>query len=122
MFISKLYQKASGYISHELDRIFERYKRKHHLTDVEAYRLLNTLGDKTSLDGLKQALKVPGRGQTAADLLAELESPAYQARLERLQQLQNQIDLTMQEIYNQEKVRNTSHYVDLANEAYYKKG
>lgn len=118
--ISKLYQKASGYISHELDRIFERYKRKHHLTDAEAYRLLNTLGDKTSLDGLKQALKVPGRGQTAADLLAELESPAYQARLERLQQLQNQIDLTMQEIYNQEKVRNTSHYVDLANEAYYK--
>ena len=65
---------------------------------------MNTLGDKTSLDGLKQALKVPGRGQTAADLLAELESPAYQARLERLQQLQNQIDLTMQEIYDQEKV------------------
>ncbi len=118
--ISKLYQKASRYISHELDRIFERYKRKHHLTDVEAYRLLNTLRDKASLDELKQALKAPGRGQTAADLLAELESPAYQARLERLQQLQNQIDLAMQEIYNQEKVRNTSHYVDLANEAYYK--
>lgn len=118
--VSKLYQKASGYISHELDRIFERYKRKHHLTDVEAYRLLDTLKDKTSLDELKQALKAPGRGQTAADLLAELESPAYQARLERLQQLQNQIDLAMQEIYNQEKVRNTSHYVDLANEAYYK--
>lgn len=118
--VSKLYQKASGYISHELDRIFERYKRKHHLTDAEAYRLLDTLKDKTSLDELKQALKAPGRGQTAADLLAELESPAYQARLERLQQLQNQIDLAMQEIYNQEKVRNTSHYVDLANEAYYK--
>lgn len=118
--ISKLYRKASGYISHELDRIFERYKRKHHLTDAEAYRLLNTLRDKTSLDELKQALKAPGRGQTAAELLAELESPAYQARLERLQQLQNQIDLVMQEIYNQEKVRSTSHYVDLANEAYYK--
>lgn len=118
--ISKLYQKASGYISHELDRIFERYKRKHHLTDAEAYGLLNTLRDKTSLDELKKALKASGRGQTAADLLAELESPAYQARLERLQQLQNQIDLVMREVYNQEKARNTSHYVDLANEAYYK--
>lgn len=41
--IAKLYQKASGYISHELDKIFERYKRKHHLTDAEAYRLLNDL-------------------------------------------------------------------------------
>lgn len=118
--IAKLYQKASGYINHELDKIFERYKRKHHLTDAEAYRLLNDLKDKTSLDELKQALRAPGRGQTAADILAELESPAFQARLERLQQLQNQIDITMQQIYKQEKVRSTSHYVDLANEAYYK--
>ena len=118
--IAKLYQKASGYISHELDKIFERYKRKHHLTDAEAYRLLNDLKDKTSLDELKQALRAPGRGQTAADILAELESPAFRARLERLQQLQNQIDMTMQQIYKQEKVRSTSHYVDLANESYYR--
>ena len=118
--IAKLYQKASGYISHELDKIFERYKRKHHLTDAEAYRLLNDLKDKTSLDELRQALRAPGRGQTTADILAELESPAFRARLERLQQLQNQIDLTMQQIYRQEKVRNTSHYEDLANEAYYR--
>ena len=118
--IAKLYQKASGYTSHEMDKIFERYKRKHHLTDAEAYRLLNTLKDKTSLDELKQALRAPGRGQAAADILAELESPAFRARLERLQQLQNQIDLTMQQIYKQEKVRSTSHYVDLANEAYYR--
>ena len=60
--IAELYQKASGYISHELDKIFERYKRKHHLTDAEAYRLLNDLKDKTSLDELKQALRAPGRG------------------------------------------------------------
>ena len=118
--IARMYQKASGYISHELDKIFERYKRKHHLTDAETYRLLNDLKDKTSLDELKQALRAPGRGQTAADILAELESPAFRARLERLQQLQNQIDMTMQQIYKQEKVRSTSHYVDLANEAYYK--
>ncbi len=118
--IAKLYQKASGYISYELDKIFERYKRKHHLTDAEAYRLLNDLNDKTSLDELKQALVAPGKGQTRAGILAELESPAFQARLERLQQLQNQIDLTMQQVYKQEKVRSASHYVDLANEAYYR--
>lgn len=118
--IAQLYQKSSGYISHELDKIFERYKRKHHLTDAEAYRLLNEIKDKTSLDELKQALRAPGRGQTAADILAELESPAFQARLERLQQLQNQIDLTMRQVYGQEKARSTSHYVDLANEAYYR--
>lgn len=116
--IAKLYQKSSGYLSAELDKIFERYKRKHHLTDAEAYRLLNSLHDKTSLDELKETLRA-GEG-IEKDILAELESPAYQARLERLQQLQNQLDLTMREVYKQEKARNTSHYVDLANEAYYR--
>lgn len=116
--IAKLYQKSSGYLSAELDKIFERYKRKHHLTDAEAYRLLNSLHDKTSIEELKEALQA-GDG-VENDILAELESPAYQARLERLQQLQNQLDLTMHEVYKQEKARNTSHYVDLANEAYYR--
>lgn len=116
--IAKLYQKSSGYLSAELDKIFERYKRKHHLTDAEAYRLLNSLHDKTSIDELKEALRA-GDG-VEKDILAELESPAYRARLERLEQLQNQLDTVMQSVYRQEKKINTSHYVDLANEAYYR--
>ena len=116
--IAKLYQKSSGYLSAELDKIFERYKRKHHLTDAEAYRLLNSLHDKTSIEELKEALRA-GDG-VEKDILAELESPAYRARLERLEQLQNQIDAIMREVYKQEKTRTTSHYVDLASEAYYR--
>lgn len=116
--IAKLYQKSSGYLSAELDKIFERYKRKHHLTDAEAYRLLNSLHDKTSLDELKEALRA-GEG-IEKDILVELESPAYSARLERLEHLQNQLDTVMQSVYRQEKKINTSHYVDLANEAYYR--
>ena len=116
--IAKLYQKSSGYLSAELDKIFDRYKRKHHLTDAEAYRLLNSIQDKTSIDELKEALRAGGDAERG--ILAELEGPAYQARMERLQQLQNQLDLTMNNIYQQEKVKNTSHYVDLANEAYYR--
>lgn len=116
--IAKLYQKSSGYLSAELDKIFERYKRKHYLTDAEAYRLLNSLHDKTSIEELKEALRA-GDG-VEKDILAELESPAYRARLERLEQLQHQLDQTMREVYKQEKARTTSHYVDLANEAYYR--
>lgn len=116
--IAKLYQKSAGYLSHEMDQIFERYRSKHGLSESEAYELLNRLHDKTSLDELKAALR-DGDG-VQLDILAELESPAYQARLERLQQLQNQLDRTMQTVYQQEKAKNTSHYVDLANEAYYR--
>lgn len=118
--ISALYLKASRYISAELDAIFERYRKKHHLSEAEAYRLLKQLHNKTSIDELKEALRADKTDQAKADILAELESPAYQARLERLQQTQNQLDLTMQNVYRQEKLKNTSHYVDLAKESYYK--
>ena len=117
--ISKVYLKASRYISLELDQIFERFRTKHRLSEKEALRLLNSLKDKTSLQELLEALRAGKSDKTKEKLLAELESAAYQARLERLQQLQNQMDLVMQNVYNQEKIKSTSHYVDLANEAYY---
>lgn len=116
--ISQVYLKASRYISLEMDQIFERFVRKHKLSENEARRLLGMLHDTTSIEDLKEALRA-GNG-VKAEILAELESPAYQARLERLQQLQNDLDRTMREVYRQEKARSTSHYVDLANEAYYR--
>lgn len=116
--IAKLYQKASGYISHQADAIFDKYQTKHRLTEAEAYRLINQLQDKASLDELLQKLR---NGEDhRKELLAKLEAPAYQARLERLKQLQNQIDQIMTEVYDQEKQKNRSHYVDLGNEAYYR--
>lgn len=118
--ISKLYLKASRYISLEMDQIFERFQKKHKLSEAEARRLLNTLQDKTSIDELKRALKAEKDDQTKAEILAELESPAYQARIEKLQQTQNQLDQVMQQVYQQEKKQNTSFYLDLGNEAYYR--
>lgn len=115
--ISKLYLKASRYLSLELDQIFQRFRKKHGLSEAEARKLLSRMHDRASLDELKRLLR-EGTGDHA-QLLAELESPAYQARLERLQQLKNQIDLTMQQVYGQEKLHNTGWYLDFANEAYY---
>lgn len=118
--ISKLYLKSSRYLSYELDKIFSRFRRKHHLSEAEARRLLNKMQNKASLDELKRVLSEEKDDAVKAELLAELEAPAYQARLEHLQQKQNQIDMVMREVYGQEKVHNTSFYVDLANESFYK--
>ena len=116
--IAVLYLKASRYLSVDADRIFEKFRTKHSLTREEALRLLNTMQERTSVEELKRALQASSGDK--AKILAEIESPAYQARLERLQQQQNKLDLLMRQIYKQEKDFNTSHYVDLANEAYYK--
>lgn len=118
--IAKLYLKSSRYLSNELDKIFSRFRRKHHLSEAKARQLLNKMQDKASLDELKRVLSQEKDDAIKAELLAGLEAPAYQARLEAFQQKQNQIDMVMRDVYGQEKVRNTSFYVDLANESYYK--
>lgn len=118
--IAKVYLKASRYISFEMEDIFERFMKKHKLSENDARRFIQSLQDKTSIDEMKRALKAFPKGSDHQKILAELESVAYQARLERLKQLQNELDRTMQQVYNQEKAVNTKHYVDLANEAYYR--
>lgn len=45
--ISKLYLKASRQISLELDQIFERFQKKHHLSEAEARQMLNQIDRKS---------------------------------------------------------------------------
>lgn len=119
--LADLYAKASRQLSYEIEGIYEKFRDKHGLNDKEAMSLLNTLKDKNDITSLKQALA--GKAKTDseyADLLAKLESQAYGARIERLEQLQTEIDRMMQEVYQQEKKVTTSHYKDLATNSYYR--
>lgn len=115
--LADIYAKASRHLSFEMDEIFEKFKDKHNLTEKEARELLNTLRDSTDIAELKEAL---AKDPKNAALLAEMESGAYRARIERLEQLQAEIDRMMQQVFEQEKKVTTSHYVDLATNSYYR--
>ena len=119
--LADIYAKASRQLNYRIDEIYDKFKDRHGLTDKEAMALLNTLKNKNDIATLKQALA--GKAKTDpgyADLLAKLESQAYGARIERLEQLQTEIDRMMQEVYKQEKKITTSHYKDLAKNSYYR--
>lgn len=115
--LADIYAKASRHLSFEMDEIYEKFRDKHNLTDKEARELLNTLKDSTDIAELKEAL---AKDPKNAVLLAEMESGAYRARIERLEQLQTEIDRMMQQVFEQEKQVTTSHYVDLATNSYYR--
>ena len=53
------------------------------------------------------------------ELVQELESPAYRARLERLQDVMQQVDGLMENVYHQEQQFDTSFLRDLGEKAYY---
>lgn len=118
--IAKLYLRSARWLTMAAEDIFERYMTKHNLTEAEARRLLNELQDRTSIDEMMQKLKNGDTDDKRKELIAKLEAVPYRARIERLKQLQNQLDRVMQEVYEQEKIVSTAHYVDLANEAFYR--
>lgn len=118
--IAEVYLKSSRWLSYKAEEIFVRFMTKHELTETEARQLLSKMQDRTSLDEMLRVLQSEKSEERKRKLLTELEAPAYQARLERLRQLQNQIDIVMQQVYQQEKNFQTKFYVDLANEAYYR--
>lgn len=118
--ISVLYQKASRYLSLQADAIFEKFETKHKLSETEARQLINAMQDRTSLDELLLKLRDGGSDESKRQLLSQLEAPAYRARLERLQQLQVQLDSVVQNVYQQEKMISADFYTGIASESYYR--
>lgn len=118
--IASLYLKSSRYLSLQADDVFERYKTKHGLSETEARQLISTMQDRTSLDELLQKLRNGDKDESKRQLLSKLEAPAYQARLERLRQIQSQLDVIMTNVYQQEKLISANFYTGLASESYYR--
>lgn len=116
--IAKVYLKSSRWLQLEIEGIFEKYMTKHKLSETEARDLLNSM-NSTTVQEMLQKLKNGESDQTKKDLLAELEAPAYQARISRLADLQRQIDAVMQTVYQQEQQVSTAFYESLAENAYY---
>lgn len=115
--LADIYAKATRKINYDIKNIYDKYMNKHNLTENEAKKLLNSLKNSTDIEELKRALL---QNPKKRDILAEIESPAYKARIERLESLQHEIDRMMKEIYNQEKMISSAHYADIASNSYYR--
>ena len=117
--VAKLYLNSTRYLQKAIDGVFTKYMTKHGLTEKEAKELIGRLYNKTSIQELLQKLQTAEQTEERKNFLREVEAPAYQARIQRLEALQEQIDLIMQNIYRQEKKISTRHYTGLAEKAYY---
>ncbi|MCD8286488.1 MAG: minor capsid protein [Clostridia bacterium] len=115
--LADVYAKACRELSGKMEDIFTKYASRYSLSDSEALQLLNQMHTKGDINELLNLLKKDSKN---ADLLADLESGAYRARIERLQNLQDEVDSLMKDVYNQEKQISTNHYIDTAQNAYYR--
>ena len=115
--IAKLYQHAYNQVAASMSQIFTTYEKVHGLTDKEAMRLLNTLSDPADFKSLKKALQLSGT-DGSKEILAQLNSPAYAARIRRLQELQTQVDTINRQLYRQDLTAQKRWYTNLATDTY----
>lgn len=118
-YISNIYSKACRYTQNEIKGIYERFRDGHGLSNAEAKRLLSTLTNDHDYNELKRKLQ-SSSGDERKELLKKLDSPAYQYRIKRLENMQSQLDQLMREVYNTEKDKSTDCYINSAFNAYYK--
>lgn len=118
--IAKAYIKAAGYINSETEKTFRTFQLEGGLTESEARQLLNHLPDDVTLDSLKAVvnqIKDPVKKQKILNII---NSPAYAYRIQRFEELQKDIDDKVTQLYKVEQNATKSHYIDLAEDAYYR--
>lgn len=116
--IRDIYAKASRELNYQIAEIYERYQNKFNISEAEALMLLNQDITPDRIKELSEKL-AELKGLEANEVLKELESPAYRKRIERLQQLQTNIDKMMRDVYEQEKLVSTDHYIEQYGNSYY---
>lgn len=119
-YVAKIYHRASVYIDSEIQGIFDKYKTNNNLSIQEAKQLLSSMINHNDYDELKRMLANGASSEQRKEILKKLDAPAYRYRINKLVNLQSQIDQLMTSIYSQEKELATTCYISSAYDAYYK--
>lgn len=114
--IARAYEASAAYMNGQLEGIFQRFAGQYGLSDASARRILRQVKDLRSLDSLRSA--VEASGENADELLAEMNSPAYAARMRRWEDMQESLDDVMRNVYGYERGQNEACYRDIAGRAY----
>lgn len=124
-YISGIYSKACRYTQDKIKGIYDNFRDSHRLSDAEAKDLLFKVTRdpghaKFDYAKLKRLLENNPTSEERKALLKKLDAPAYQYRIKRLENMQNQLDQLMKKVYNIEKDKSTDCYINSAFNAYYK--
>lgn len=116
----KVYQEAKTYLNKEINKIFDKFQRDYGLSQVDARQVLKNMKDKKDLNELRKVLEARPNDPNIQRLLADLDSPAYSFRMNRLERLSNNLNRMRESIYYSEKTGSDAFYSDLMKDSYYK--
>ena len=119
-YVSDIYSKASLYTQSKINGIFEKYRDGHGLSNADAKEMLDSLISDRDYNQIKRILENNPKTKQRKELLKKLDTPPYQYRIKRLENIQSQLDKLMNEVYKVEKDVSTDCYINSAFNAYYR--
>lgn len=119
-YVSDIYSKASLYTQSKINGIFEKYRDGHGLSNADAKEMLDSLISDRDYNQIKRILENNPKAKQRKELLKKLDTPPYQYRIKRLENMQSQLDKLMNEVYKVEKDVSTDCYINSAFNAYYR--
>lgn len=118
--ITNAYDKAIADINEEVRKIHDKFALEGDLTPGEARQLLNSKISKDELEDLKLKINHIQDEDLKKYLMSRLNSPAYKARMTRLEALKENIYIECKKAYEVELEVSKAAYIDTINNAYYK--
>ena len=119
-YVSDIYSKASLYTQSKINGIFEKYRDGHGLSNADAKEMLDSLISDRDYNQIKRILENNPKTKQRKELLKKLDTPPYQYRIKRLENMQSQLDKLMNEVYKVERDVSTDCYINSAFNAYYR--
>lgn len=118
--IAKAYADSTLYIQHETENIFKNFVGVVGVSEAEAKRMLKHIKSDNLLTDMRKAIQTVKDPKLKAEMLAQLNAPAYRARIERLKALQSNIEKECNRIYKTQLQTSTDALKGTINSAYYR--
>ena len=115
--ISEAYYRAAKEIEGEIQHIFSSFSAG--ISEAEARRILKD-AERIDYNALRKIYNEMPASPEKEKLMKQLDSPAYKARMTRLEALKKNLEKKCQEVYKAETRQVTSCLKGLATEAYYR--
>ncbi len=116
---SKYYKQAEAEILNEYDKLLVRFIGDNGITPIQAKAILNQTISEMEYNSLKYLRKTVLDEKKQAKMLLYLNSPAYKARITRLEALKEEIRLKYKQVAIKEIQASTGHYRSTIEDSYY---
>lgn len=116
--IDKIYNEAQQYLNKQADKVFDKFQRDYGLSETDARQVLKDMKGKRSLSEMRKVLEARPEDPNINQLLADMDSGAYAFRLNRFNELSQQVDKLRNAVYQAEMKQSDKFYQEFMKDSY----